>query len=132
VVCIIKININTIYGLVFLLTDCCFDGHDSTINNTQHDVNTKDRKKLLRHWFPTCGVRPPGGTSLLGKASDILGNLYIETKLVKILKLLLKKLRGFVRERTISTERLPLVGEVVPTFADRGCCVVSATDSHGR
>jgi hypothetical protein len=26
------------------------------------------------------------------------------------------------------TERPPLVGEVVRTFADRGCCVVSATD----
>jgi hypothetical protein len=26
------------------------------------------------------------------------------------------------------TERPPLVGEVVPTFADRGCCVVIATD----
>jgi hypothetical protein len=26
------------------------------------------------------------------------------------------------------TERPPLVGEVVPTFADRGCCVVSPTD----
>jgi hypothetical protein len=24
------------------------------------------------------------------------------------------------------------VGEVVPTFASRGCYVVSATDSHGR
>jgi hypothetical protein len=29
-------------------------------------------------------------------------------------------------------EQPPLVGELVPTFADRGCCVVSATDSHGR
>jgi hypothetical protein len=37
-----------------------------------------------------------------------------------------------VRERTMSTEQRPLVGVVVPTFADRGCCVVSATDSHGR
>jgi hypothetical protein len=37
-----------------------------------------------------------------------------------------------VRERTMPTERPPLVGEVVPTFADRGCRVVSATDSHGR
>jgi hypothetical protein len=35
-------------------------------------------------------------------------------------------------ERTIPTERPPLGGEVVPTFADRGCGVVSATDSHGR
>jgi hypothetical protein len=39
---------------------------------------------------------------------------------------------ALVRERTIPTERPPLVGEVVPTFEDRGCCVVSATDSPGR
>jgi hypothetical protein len=30
------------------------------------------------------------------------------------------------------TERPPLLGEVVPTFADRGCCVVSATDPPNR
>jgi hypothetical protein len=30
------------------------------------------------------------------------------------------------------TERPPLLGEVVPTFADRGYCVVSATDPPGR
>jgi hypothetical protein len=36
-----------------------------------------------------------------------------------------------VRERTIPTERPPLVG-VVPTFANRGCRVVSATDPRGR
>jgi hypothetical protein len=30
------------------------------------------------------------------------------------------------------TERPPLLGEVVPTFADRGCCVVSATNPPGR
>jgi hypothetical protein len=39
---------------------------------------------------------------------------------------------ALVRERTMPTEHPPLVGEVVPTFADRGCRVVSATDSHGR
>jgi hypothetical protein len=46
----------------------------------------------------------------------------------------LKKLNSvaLIRERTIPTERPPLVGKVVPTFADRGCRVVSATDSHGR
>jgi hypothetical protein len=45
-----------------------------------------------------------------------------------------KKLNAvaLVRERTMPTERPPLAGEVVPTFADRGCRVVSATDSHGR
>jgi hypothetical protein len=38
------------------------------------------------------------------------------------LNLLKTTLRGFG----------PLVGEVVPTLADRGCRVVSATDSHDR
>jgi hypothetical protein len=36
------------------------------------------------------------------------------------------------REQTISTERPPLVGEVLPSFADKGCSVVSATDYYGR
>jgi hypothetical protein len=35
---------------------------------------------------------------------------------------------ALVGERTMPTERPPLVGEVVSTFADRECCVVSATD----
>jgi hypothetical protein len=30
------------------------------------------------------------------------------------------------------TERPPLLGEIVPTFADRGCYVVSTTDTSGR
>jgi hypothetical protein len=38
----------------------------------------------------------------------------------------------WVRERTIPTERPPLVGEVLPTCADRRCHVVSVTDSSGR
>jgi hypothetical protein len=37
-----------------------------------------------------------------------------------------------VHERTMPSERPPLVGEVVPTFVDRGCCVVSAMDLPGR
>jgi hypothetical protein len=37
---------------------------------------------------------------------------------------------ALVREWTIPTKRPPLVGEVVPTFADRGCRVISATDFH--
>jgi hypothetical protein len=37
-----------------------------------------------------------------------------------------------VRERIIPTERPPLFSEVVPTFADRGCHAISATDSHGH
>jgi hypothetical protein len=44
----------------------------------------------------------------------------------------LKNSVALVRKGTIPTERPPLVGEVVPTFAGRGCYVVSATDSHGR
>jgi hypothetical protein len=37
-----------------------------------------------------------------------------------------------VRERTVPTERPPLVGEVIAKFADRGCQVVSVTDPYGR
>jgi hypothetical protein len=36
-----------------------------------------------------------------------------------------------VRELTIPTERPPLVNEVSANFADRGCRVVSATDTYG-
>jgi hypothetical protein len=37
-----------------------------------------------------------------------------------------------VRKRTTPTEQPPLVGELVPTSADRGCRVVSVTDPYGR
>jgi hypothetical protein len=54
----------------------------------------------------------------------ILTNAYLyniyKTKLISVV---------LVCERTMPTEQQPLVGEVVPTFAD---CVVSATDSHSR
>jgi hypothetical protein len=39
---------------------------------------------------------------------------------------------ALVRERTIPTERPPLVGEVSANFADEGCRVVYAMDPHGR
>jgi hypothetical protein len=39
-----------------------------------------------------------------------------------------KNLRGFGPLATVPTERPPLVGELVSTFADRECYVVSATD----
>jgi hypothetical protein len=38
---------------------------------------------------------------------------------------------ALIRERTIPTERPPLVGEVSADSADRGCCVVSTTDPYG-
>jgi hypothetical protein len=38
------------------------------------------------------------------------------------------KLRGFGPLANYAYRGPPLVGEVVPTFADRGCRVVSATD----
>jgi hypothetical protein len=39
---------------------------------------------------------------------------------------------AWVRELTVPTERLPPVGELIATFADRGCYVVSMTDPYGR
>jgi hypothetical protein len=44
----------------------------------------------------------------------------------------LKKLRGLSPQANYTDRATAAVGEVVPTFAGRGCYVVSATDSHGR
>jgi hypothetical protein len=44
------------------------------------------------------------------------------------LTLIKKNSVALVRYQTMPTKQPPLVGEVVPTFADRGCCVVSAMD----
>jgi hypothetical protein len=38
---------------------------------------------------------------------------------------------ALVRKRTIPTDRRPSA-KLVPPFANRGCCVASATDPHGR
>jgi hypothetical protein len=42
------------------------------------------------------------------------------------------KLRGLSPQANYTDRAATAVGEVVPTFAGRGCYVVSATDSHGR
>jgi hypothetical protein len=39
---------------------------------------------------------------------------------------------AWVRERTIPTDDSRLSAKLVPTFADRGCHVVSVTDPYGR
>jgi hypothetical protein len=38
----------------------------------------------------------------------------------------------WVRERTIPTERPPLLGEVIANFSDKECHVVSVTGPYGR
>jgi hypothetical protein len=60
------------------------------------------------------------------------GNLNAKFNFTGTVKVRKKHSVALVRERTMPTERPPLVAEVVPTFADRGCCVVSATDPPGR
>jgi hypothetical protein len=47
-------------------------------------------------------------------------------------KLRLKKLRGLSPQANYTNRATAGVGEVVLTFAGRGCYMVSATDSHGR
>jgi hypothetical protein len=42
------------------------------------------------------------------------------------------KLRGLSPQVNYTDRATAAVGEVVPTFAGKGCYVVSATDSHGR
>jgi hypothetical protein len=56
---------------------------------------------------------------------------YVKETTVHVTKLKLNSM-ALARKRTIPTERPPLAGELVPTFADRGRHVVSAMDPHGR
>jgi hypothetical protein len=42
------------------------------------------------------------------------------------------KLRGLSPQANYTDRATAAVGEVVPTFAGKGCCVVSATGPHGR
>jgi hypothetical protein len=42
------------------------------------------------------------------------------------------KLRGLSPQANYTDRATAAVGEVAPTFAGRGCYVVSTTDSHGR
>jgi hypothetical protein len=42
------------------------------------------------------------------------------------------ELVALVRKRTTLTELRRISAKLVPTYTDRGCCVVSATDPHGR
>jgi hypothetical protein len=53
--------------------------------------------------------------------------MYVMTQLIKK-----KKLRGLSPQANYTDRATAAVGEVVPTFAGRGCYVVSATDSYGR
>jgi hypothetical protein len=48
------------------------------------------------------------------------------------LHLIKKNFVALAREKTIPAERPPLGCASVPSFAYRGCCVVSAMDPHGR
>jgi hypothetical protein len=50
----------------------------------------------------------------------------------KCTKLTKTKLRGLSPQANYTDRATAAVGGVVPTFAVRGCYVVSATDSHGR
>jgi hypothetical protein len=59
--------------------------------------------------------------------------ILMTTALIERLATKLKKLNSVavVRKRTIPSDRR-LSAKLVSTFAGRGCCVVSATNSHGR
>jgi hypothetical protein len=55
---------------------------------------------------------------------------------VEIIRFLVRRKKknsvAVVRKRTIRPSDRRLSAKLVPTFAGRGCCVVSATNSHGR
>jgi hypothetical protein len=82
-------------------------------------VSVMIRKSKLNHQTVTCLY------------SNVVISLCLRMKSTALRDLKELNSVALVRERTMPTERPPLVGEVVPTFADRGCRVVSATDPPG-
>jgi hypothetical protein len=78
--------------------------------------------------------------NMMNSSEQCLNNLFIKYAVYSLLfwhkfgTYYTSKLNSvaWVRERTIPTERPPLVSEVVPTSADRGCRVVSVTDPRGH
>jgi hypothetical protein len=59
--------------------------------------------------------------------------LYIfQTQLRRTINVIWTKLRGFSPQANYRPSDRSLSAKLVPTLADRGCRVVSATDPHGR
>jgi hypothetical protein len=92
---------------------------------------SKPASKQVESWF----AEPISSTLKMEAISSLFKTTAVKTSnpalslFYKSLQSLIKKNSlALVRERNMPTERPPLVGEVVPTFANRGCCVVSATD----
>jgi hypothetical protein len=58
--------------------------------------------------------------------------LYSLKKLTHLMTVLCFKLRGFSPQANYTDSDRRMSAKLMPTFADRGCGVVSATDPHGR
>jgi hypothetical protein len=84
------------------------------------------RGKIKNMWYLRKGniSKTKSGREIMKKFSDFSYQLIISK-----LKLTLV---AWVRERTIPTERPPLVSEVIANFEDRGCHVVSVKNPYGR
>jgi hypothetical protein len=103
--------------------------HSQYYGNYKVTMGRNFEFRLLQEVLQRLGVSKTS-TTLLHPQSDGMAERYIRT--VEEQTNNKTNSVALVRERTIPTERPPLVGEVSATFADRGCRVVSATNSYGR
>jgi hypothetical protein len=88
----------------------------------QFDQPDYTERKILCNW-------------LLHNVHDRAMESQLPFKLMKhtyLLTYLLAYSLALVHKRTIPTEQLPLVSELVPTSVDRECHVVGVTDPYGR
>jgi hypothetical protein len=88
----------------------------------------------LMQWYSTSFIRVPPNIISLQLCTPKVVGVYFKLYIVYNIHLKWgeKNSVALVRKRTVPTERPPLVSEIVPTFADRGCCVVSTTDPPPR
>jgi hypothetical protein len=69
---------------------------------------------------------------IFGRKGDGIRGVWRELHKKELYNTRKTKLRGLSPQANYTDRATAAVGEVVPTFAGRGCYVVSATDSHGR
>jgi hypothetical protein len=87
---------------------------------------------MAAFWLFALGYQKPSLCMTLQTSHSLWFMQLLVLQYVSTLSALKKNSMAWVREQTMPTDQPPHVGEVLPTFADRGCHVVSVTDPYGR
>jgi hypothetical protein len=100
-------------------------------NRTHTFVHLRQSKNLEQSEIECSLVSPPS-LYIRSKSFRSLVQLFVRTESLGSSPKEKQNKRLLARKRTIPTQRPLQPATLVPTFAGRSCCVVSATDPYGR